>query len=56
MQTNAIALAEVRDFGAGLLNGPGNFMTERYRQIFRGQKSATVMRIGMTDARGVDAN
>ena len=56
MQTDAIALAEARDFCADLLDSSGNFMTKRYRQIVRTQKSAAVMRIRMTNARGANAN
>ncbi len=56
MQANSIAFAEVRDFGTNLLNGSGYFMTKRNRQIFRGQKSAAVMRIRMTNAGSANAN
>jgi uncharacterized membrane-anchored protein len=56
VQANAIALAEASDFEAYLLDGPGYFMTKRYRQIVRAQKSAAVMRIRVTNAGSADAN
>ena len=56
MHANAIAFAEACNFDADFLDSPGYFMPERYRQIFRSQKSAAVMRIRMTNAGSADPN
>ena len=56
MQTDTIAFAEACDFGANLLDSSGYFMTKRYRQILRSQKSAAVMCIRMANARSANTH
>jgi hypothetical protein len=56
MHANAIAGRKALNFGANLLNNACDLMPERERQGFYWRNSRPVMRIGMANPSGIDAD
>jgi hypothetical protein len=53
---NPIARRDVCDFFANAFNATGNLMSKRYRQIVNLGNAVAIMRVGVADPRGGNAN
>jgi hypothetical protein len=56
VEANAIALFEVPDVGANAFHDASDFVTRGERQSFDRRNPGAVMRVGMADAGGFNAN